>query len=139
MFKPVLVCNKGEDQLTLPSRSVSQSLYTHTLILDSRRIEGMDYELGGFEEWMTAIRETEELAKEYEFVATGHGPVGTWEDVREWREYFDELRAAVEAEIAAGQTLEDMQRSIALERRDDWEGSDWVDENVLGMYHFLTD
>jgi len=21
----------------------------------------------------------------------------------------------------------------------DWEGFDWVDENVLGMYHFLTD
>jgi len=99
----------------------------------------MDYELGKFEEWMAAIRETEALAKEFEFVATGHGPVGTWEDVSAWREYLEKLQGAVAAGIAAGQTLEEMQRNIRMEEYSDWEGFDWVDENVLGMYHFLTD
>ncbi len=99
----------------------------------------MDYELGKFPEWMSAIRQTEEMAKEFEFVATGHGPVGTWEDVSAWREYLEKLRDAVAAGIAAGQTLEEMQRDITMDEYTDWEGFDWVDENVLGMYHFLTD
>ncbi len=99
----------------------------------------MDFENGLFEEWMTATRETEAVARGYEFVATGHGPVGTWEDVRAWREYLEKLRDQVAAGIAAGQTLEEMQQSIPMEEYSHWEGFDWVDENVLGMYHFLTD
>ena len=69
----------------------------------------MDYENGMYEEWMTAIRETEAVARTYEFVATGHGPVGTWEDVQDWREYLGKLQAQVEAGIAADQSLEQMQ------------------------------
>jgi len=99
----------------------------------------MDYENGLFEEWMAAIRQTEELAKSYDYVAAGHGPVGTWEDVRDWRVYFDKLHEQVAAGIAAGRTLEQMQRDIKMEEYRDWQGFDWVDENVLGMYHFLTD
>jgi hypothetical protein len=99
----------------------------------------MDYELGQFEEWMTAIRVTEKLAQEFEFVATGHGPVGTWEVVTAWREYLEKLQDEVTAGIAAGQTLAEMQADIKMEEYSDWEGFDWIDENVLGMYHFLTD
>ena len=36
----------------------------------------MDFENGLFEEWMTATRETEAVARGYEFVATGHGQLG---------------------------------------------------------------
>ena len=43
------------------------------------------------------------------------------------------------AGIAAGRTLEQMQQSITMDEYSDWQGFDWVDENVLGMYHFLTD
>ncbi len=32
-----------------------------------------------------------------------------------------------------------MQREITMDEYSDWFGFDWVDENVLGMYHFLTD
>ena len=99
----------------------------------------MDFENGLFEEWMSAIAETEAVARGYEFVATGHGPVGTWENVRDWREYLEKLRDQVAAGIAAGQTLEEMQQSITMDDYSDWQGFDWVDENVLGMYHFLTD
>ena len=99
----------------------------------------MDYELGGFPEWMEAIARTEEMARDFDHVVTGHGPVGTREDVTAWREYFEDLRDAVAAGIAAGQTLEEMQRTIAMDEYSHWESFDWVDENVLGMYHFLTD
>ena len=99
----------------------------------------MDYENGLFEEWMTAILEAEELARSFRFVATGHGPVGTWEQIRAWREYLESLREQVAAGIAAGQTLVEMQQTITMDEYADYQGFDWVDENVLGMYHFLTD
>jgi len=31
-----------------------------------------------------------------------------------------------------------MQQTITLDDYSHWENFDWVDENVLGMYHFLT-
>ena len=99
----------------------------------------MDYELDMYEEWMAAIRETEELAVDYDHVATGHGPVGTVDDITAWRLYFEALQAAVEAGIAAGQSLEEMQQSIEIPEYSHWNGYSWLDMNVLGMYHFLTD
>ena len=99
----------------------------------------MDYENGQFEEWMTAIRKAEALAAGFKFVATGHGPAGTVKDITAWREYFEKLRSAVAAGIAAGQTLEQMQGSIKMAEYSHWDGFNWVPLNVLGMYHFLTD
>ncbi len=99
----------------------------------------MDYELGMFDEWMAAIIEAERLAAGYDFVATGHGPVGTRDDVTAWRDYMEKLRGLVAAGIAAGDSLEQMQRDIDMEEYSDWADFGWVDLNVLGMYHFLTD
>jgi len=99
----------------------------------------MDYELGRFEGWMTAIRNAETLAAGFKHVATGHGPVGTVKDIAAWREYFEKLRTAVATGIAKKQTLEQMQRSITMAEYSHWEGFDWVPLNVLGMYHFLTE
>ena len=76
---------------------------------------------------------------DYDFVATGHGPVGTREDVTAWRDYMVKLRDQVAAGIAAGQSLEEMQQAIDMEEYSHWADFGWVDLNVLGMYHFLTD
>jgi glyoxylase-like metal-dependent hydrolase (beta-lactamase superfamily II) len=54
----------------------------------------MDYELGQFPEWMTAIRNAEKLAAGFKYVVTGHGPVGTVKDITAWREYFEKLRTS---------------------------------------------
>jgi glyoxylase-like metal-dependent hydrolase (beta-lactamase superfamily II) len=99
----------------------------------------MDYELGQFEEWMTAIRNAEKLAAGFKYVVTGHGPVGTVRDITAWREYFEKLRTQVAAGIAKRQTLEQMQRDIKMAEYSQWDGFDWAPLNVLGMYHFLTD
>ncbi len=99
----------------------------------------MDYEDGMFQEWMAAIIEAEQLATDFDFVAPGHGPVGTREDVRAWREYMEKLRDQVGAGITAGQSLEEMQQDIKMEEYSHWAGFEWVGLNVLGMYHFLTD
>ena len=99
----------------------------------------MDYELGQFEGWMTAIRNAEKLATGFKYVVTGHGPVGTVKDITAWREYFEKLRTQVAAGLAKRQTLEQMQRDIKMAEYSQWDGFDWVPLNVLAMYHFLTD
>jgi glyoxylase-like metal-dependent hydrolase (beta-lactamase superfamily II) len=99
----------------------------------------MDFENGLFVEWMSAINHWESIARGYDYISPGHGPVGDVTDVREWRRYFEALRDAVAAGIAAGQSLEEMRASIEIPAYADWEGYSWLDENVLGMYHFLTD
>lgn len=99
----------------------------------------MDFELGMYDEWMTAIRETEEIARDFDHVAAGHGPVGTVDDITDWRLYFEALEAAVAAAIDAGQSLEEMQQTIEIPEFSHWNGYSWLDMNVLGMYHFLTD
>jgi len=99
----------------------------------------MDFENGLFVEWMSAIKHWESIARGYDYISPGHGPVGDLADVREWRRYFEALRDAVAAGIAAGQSLEEMRASIEIPEYADWEGYSWLDENVLGMYHFLTD
>ena len=99
----------------------------------------MDFENGLFVEWMSAIKHWESLAGDYDYISPGHGPLGDATDVREWRRYFEALRDAVAAGIAGGQSLEEMRASIEIPAYADWEGYSWLDENVLGMYHFLTD
>ena len=99
----------------------------------------MDFELGMYEEWMAAIRETEEIARDFNHVAAGHGPVGTVDNITDWRLYFEALEAAVSAGIGAGQSLEELQQTIEIPDYSHWNGYNWLDMNVLGMYHFLTD
>lgn len=100
----------------------------------------MDYELGLYEEWMAVIRRIEEISTDFEYVATGHGPMGTSGDVTRWREYFEALEAAVAAGIEAGQSLEQMMETIELPEYSDWVSYDaWLPLNVRGMYYFLTD
>jgi len=99
----------------------------------------MDYELGRFDQWMEKIAEAEALAANFSYVATGHGPVGNRDNIVQWREYLEKLRDAVAAGLAAGRSLEELQRTVTMDEYRNWMGHDWVHENVLGMYHFLTD
>lgn len=99
----------------------------------------MDYELGRFDQWMEKIAEAEAIAADFTHVATGHGPVGNRQNIVEWREYLETLRDEVARGIAAGQSLEELQATVTMDEYRHWAGHDWVHENVLGMYHFLTD
>ena len=99
----------------------------------------MDFENGMYREWMAAIRATESLAQGYDYVTTGHGPLGGPENITEWRIYFEQLEAAVAEAIAEGRSLEAMRAGIRVPDYEHWAGYSWLNENVLGMYHFLTD
>lgn len=99
----------------------------------------MDFENGMYPEWMAAIESTEVIARDYEYVTTGHGPLGNADSIAELRGYFQQLEDAVSQAIDDGQSLEEMRASIEIPDFAHWAGYNWLNENVLGMYHFLTD
>lgn len=72
-------------------------------------------------------------------VVTGHGPVGTVEDVKALKTYMAELQAGVEAGIAAGLSLEEIKATVLLEAYADWDNYETRrPQNIEGMYRYLT-
>lgn len=92
---------------------------------------------GKLDGWLNAIRFAEAL--EYDVAAGAHALVGNKSDITAVRHYLEELRDKVTDGLAAGQTLEDMQASILMERYSHWINyEEWVALNVEGMYNILT-
>jgi len=70
-------------------------------------------------EWITSYRTVEAL--DFDVLAPGHGGgVFAKKDVVEAREFFEDLRSAVLAGISAGKSLEELQKTITLEKYRDW-------------------
>lgn len=100
----------------------------------------IDYTNGLYSEWMAAVKRTERIAGDYKYVMTGHARrLGTAADLTAYREYVEALRAEVAAGIARGESVEQLQSTIKMDKYSTWVGFGWVRENVVGMYHFVTD
>jgi glyoxylase-like metal-dependent hydrolase (beta-lactamase superfamily II) len=70
-------------------------------------------------EWIQSFRKIEEL--DFDRLVGGHGSVlFTKADVAEARQYFQDLVAAVAGGMAQGKSLEEMKRTILLEKYKDW-------------------
>jgi glyoxylase-like metal-dependent hydrolase (beta-lactamase superfamily II) len=100
--------------------------------LPFRNLPGYD-----IDDFVATIREVEAL--DFDMAVGGHGAVGTKADVAEHRQYLTELRAAVADGIAKGQTLEQMQASLTLDKYSSWINyREWRTENIAGMHAILT-
>jgi glyoxylase-like metal-dependent hydrolase (beta-lactamase superfamily II) len=78
-------------------------------------------------------------AMDFEYFVCSHGRLGKKSDVTANIRYREELRDAVAAAIAAGQTLEQAQASIKMEQYKDWEFYDVQrQQNVTGTYRALA-
>ena len=78
---------------------------------------------GGFDgnplaEWIRSYRTVEAL--DFDILAPGHGALFTKADVTEAREFFEDLRREVSAGMAAGRSLEELQKTITLDRYKSW-------------------
>src|SRR6185503_18159169 len=73
-------------------------------------------------EWIKSYRTVEAL--DFDVLAPGHGNVFTKQDVVESRQFFEDLRAEVSAGMAAGKPLEDLQRTMTLEKYKGWANYD---------------
>jgi glyoxylase-like metal-dependent hydrolase (beta-lactamase superfamily II) len=78
-------------------------------------------------------------AMDFEYFLCSHGALGKKADVTANIRYREDLKAAVAKAIAAGQTLEDAQKSVTMDTYKDWEFYDQQrTQNVAGMYRALT-
>ena len=94
---------------------------------------------GGFmPDWINAIKFVEQL--DFDFLAPGHGVVGTKTDAANHRKYFEALRDAVSKEISQGKSLKEMQKSIQLDKFKHFGNyQEWLALNIEGMYNMLND
>jgi glyoxylase-like metal-dependent hydrolase (beta-lactamase superfamily II) len=91
----------------------------------------------GLDALLNSIRVLEML--DYDVAVGGHGVVGDKSDVAAHRHYLEELRDAVAAGIAAGQSVAQMQASITMDAYQSWINYENMRPlNVLGMYNLLT-
>src|SRR5437762_9246648 len=78
-------------------------------------------------------------AMDFEYFLCSHGALGKKADVTANIKYREDLKAAVQKAIAAGQSLEDAQKSVLMESYKDWEFYEQQrPQNVAGMYRALT-
>src|SRR5690606_42134963 len=70
-------------------------------------------------EWIRSYRSVEAL--DFDVLATGHGaPLFDKRAVTATREYFEDLKAAVSAGMAAGKSLEELKRTLELPKYRNW-------------------
>lgn len=88
-------------------------------------------------DWMEAIRTVEAI--DFDVLVPGHGPLGTRADATAFRQYMEQLYAAVLKAAREGQSLAEMQRNIRLDQYSDWHGyeSD-LPLNIEGMYNQIA-
>ena len=85
-------------------------------------------------EWMEAIKKVE--AMDFDTLVPGHGALGNKEDATAFRQYMEELYAAVLKAAREGQSLEQMQQSIRLDKYKEWHNYDThLALNIEGMYN----
>lgn len=89
-------------------------------------------------EWIRSYRSVEAL--DFDILAGGHGSVlFDKDDVAAARQYFEDLKAAVETALADGQSLAEMQDTITLEQYADWVNYDrLLRDNIEAAYLNLT-
>ena len=89
-------------------------------------------------DWNDSLRVVETL--DFDILVPGHGRNGAKADVTAFREYMDDLWAAVTAAVRAGRTVEQAQAEIKLPKYAGWsQYDDWLPLNIVGAYrHFST-
>lgn len=85
-------------------------------------------------EWIDAVEKVE--AMDFDILIPGHGPVGTKDDAVAFRQYMEQLYAAVLKAAREGQSLEQMQQNIHLDEYKEWGSYDnHLALNIEGMYN----
>ncbi len=100
-----------------------------------KRLPGGPLGEGTVDDWLNSIKAVEAI--DFDTFSPGHGIVGTKADITEFRQYAEDLKAAVEKAIADGMTLEQMQASIKLEKYSAYENYQNIATNVAQFHEAL--
>lgn len=72
-------------------------------------------------------------------IVPGHGEMGNNQDVQDLRQYMVDLKNGVQSGISKGQTLQQIQAGLTLDKYANWSGYPaWRTMNIEGMYAYLT-
>lgn len=80
-------------------------------------------------EWIRSYKAVEAL--DFDIFAGGHGEFFTKADMAKPREFLEDLQAQVKQAMAAGQSVEQMKKSITLEKYKDWAYFDKLHDKVI--------
>jgi glyoxylase-like metal-dependent hydrolase (beta-lactamase superfamily II) len=102
-----------------------------------KRLPFRSFRDGFIPDLVAAIDKVVEI--DFDILAPGHGALGGKQDAADHGQYVKDLKAEVEAGIAAGKSLEEMQASITMDKYADWgQYKEWRAENIEGMHRMLT-
>jgi glyoxylase-like metal-dependent hydrolase (beta-lactamase superfamily II) len=88
------------------------------------------------DDWIESLKKVE--AMDFDVLAPGHGPLGQKGNVRQFREYMEDLKSAVLQAIREGKSLDEMKQSIKLARYEQWSGyRETFPLNIEGMYRMV--
>jgi glyoxylase-like metal-dependent hydrolase (beta-lactamase superfamily II) len=119
--------------IVYPNESVGFMVDFISIVRPPRYIRGAE----PIETWIEGIKIVE--AQNFNIAAPGHGKVGDRKYVTLFREYLEALRDEVTAGIAAGQSVEQLQKDIYMEEYKDWISYDeFRPSNIEDMYKILT-
>lgn len=108
------------------------------LVVDVLSTKRLPNSLAGYDEAEQSRYFDAALGMPFEVLAPGHGSVGTRNDLVAYRTYYEDLKSGVSAGIADGKSLEEIQKTLLLEKYADWEGYATArTQNITGMYAHL--
>ena len=88
------------------------------------------------DEWIESLKRVEAL--DFDILAPGHGAVGRKEHVRPMREYMEELKGQVAAQLQQGKSVEEIKQSVKMEKYRNWNSySNYLPLNIEGMVRYL--
>lgn len=134
-------------ELVYPGRSHSDNLIVMRFpeeralfvvdFISVNRLPYMDLNDAYFPDWIAAVEKVESM--DFDILVPGHGPLGTKADATAHREYLQALYDEVLAAARAGRSLDEMKKTITLDRFKDFGMYDkWRELNIEGMYRQIA-
>ncbi len=106
--------------------------------VSAKRLFYRDFPGANVDHWIDQVRRV--YALDFDIFVGGHGPVGVKADVANAITYLEELRAEVSRGIESGQSVDQLKRSVTMERYRNWAAYDiWRELNVEGMARHLRE
>ena len=106
--------------------------------VSSKRLFYRDFPGANVDDWIAQVRKVDSL--DFDILIGGHGPVGVKRDVGLGLAYLEELRAEVLKGLQAGKSVEQLKRSVTMEKYRDWANYEqWRALNVEGMARHLRE
>ncbi len=95
-----------------------------------------DFPSANIDGWIASLKQVEAMG--FDILLPGHGPVGRKDHARMHREYLEDLKAQVTAQVRAGKSLAETKAAVDLTKYQSWGGyAGSRDLNIEGMYRMV--